>query len=872
MNRLFLILGSFLFIHNAYSQLIDNFSDGDFSANPTWKSASVTDFTVVSGQLKSANTNPNSNFYISTSNLLASHCTWEFMVKLSFATSGTNYVDAYLIANDSNLLSKNIQGYFVRIGNTTDEISLYKMNAGLSTKIIDGIDKSIVSSSNNLVKVKVTRNNFYEFILERDLTGLGSNYIREGFITDSSFTSSTAFGFVVKQSTASFFGKHTFDDIRISPIIEDVVPPSVLSVTVLTSTQLDVLFSERLDKLSAENATNYLVNNAIGNPSNAILDIQNPSLVHLTFLKPFENASVNTLTVSGVQDLSLNAILNDTIRFTYLAPITLGFKDIIINELFPDPSPVINLPTTEFVELYNRSNHSFNLSVLTLSDSYITNGTSLGDYTMLPNSYVIICPISDTAQFSVLGYKNTLGVNSFPSLNNTGDYIYLKTTEGVLIDSVNYEDTWYQDAVKKNGGYTLELINPNLNVNCSSIHNWKASTSPQGGTPGFVNSIYSVLPDLTAPSISSSNIIDSLHVSICFDEDIALSQLSNPLNYSITEIGVPTKIISQNSCVTLTLPRTLVSNIRYTLSAFGIKDCSGNAIKSSSLEFVLPDKPKPNDVVINEILFDPFTGGVDFVELYNRSQKTINLKDLRIGSMDTLTNVLFDTKKITDKDYLLLPEQYIVLSENGSSIKQNYASINPKGFLDVVDLPSMNVDDDVVTLSDDRLNVIDNFKYSSKMHFPLLTSTKGVSLERINFNRLSNDKTNWNSASEGVGFATPAYQNSQYLKSSGNDGIAISNPLFSPDNDGYFDVLDISYKLEESGQVANVYIYDNKGRTVRHLIKNEQLSAEGQLSWNGITDTNEKAPIGIYVVYVEIFKLSGKVNSYKLSCTLAGKL
>jgi hypothetical protein len=184
----------------------------------------------------------------------------------------------------------------------------------------------------------------------------------------------------------------------------------------------------------------------------------------------------------------------------------------------------------------------------------------------------------------------------------------------------------------------------------------------------------------------------------------------------------------------------------------------------------------------------------------------------------------------------------------------------------------MNTDDDVVTLSDANFNVIDNFKYTAKMHFPLLVTTKGVSLERIDFNRPTNDKTNWNSAAEAVGFATPAYRNSQYLQADGGSGVTIPNPLFSPDNDGYNDVLNISYKLDEPGKAANVYIYDSKGRQVRYLIRNEQLAQDGTLSWNGINDDNEKAPIGIYVVYVELFNLSGKVNKYKLSCTLAGKL
>ncbi len=280
-----------------------------------------------------------------------------------------------------------------------------------------------------------------------------------------------------------------------------------------------------------------------------------------------------------------------------------------------------------------------------------------------------------------------------------------------------------------------------------------------------------------------------------------------------------------------------------------------------------------NDVVINEILADPQTGGVEFVELYNRSTKTIDLKNLNIGSLDTLTGNLKDTETITEEGYLLFPGTYLVLSESGNTVKQQYMTTNAKGFLDVETLPSMSTSGDIVTLSDaNSFAIIDNFVYTSKMHFPLLVSTKGVSLERIDFNRTTNDKTNWNSAAEGVGFATPAYRNSQYLQADGGSGVAVSNPLFSPDNDGYNDVLDITYKLNETGKVANVFIYDSKGRQVKNLIRNQQLAQEGTLSWNGINDDNEKAPIGIYVVYVELFDLSGKINKYKLTCTLAGKL
>jgi hypothetical protein len=1142
MTRLYFSIITLLFYFTSVAQITENFSDGDYTANPSWTVSSASDFSVNAAQLKSANTTSNTSFYISTTNTLSSNCTWEFWVNLQFATSGSNYVDGYLISDNVNLLASTINGYFVRIGNTADDISLYKSTAGSQSILIDGVNATLTSSSNNLVKIRVTRSSSNVFTLERDLSGTGTSYFTEGSVTDGTFTTTTTFGFAIKQSTATFFGKHVFDDINISTIVLDVTPPVIVSTGVVSNTQLDILFNEPIEITSAQTTSNFNVNNGIGNPVSASRDGSNFALVHLSFSNPFSNAVVNTLTVTGVQDLSLNAISTATTNFSYVAPVTVGFKDIVINEIFADPSPVINLTNAEFVELYNRSSNTFNLNGLKLADSYTSTGATLGNYVMPPNSYVIICPVADTAQFTTLGYTNKLGVSSFPSLNNAGDNLYLKTNAGLVIDSVNYKDSWYKDAVKKNGGYTLEQINPNLSSNCSQINNWIGSNDPDGGTPGLVNSVYSLAPDIIAPKIIMVNVIDSLHVSVCFDDAIASSQLVTANNYSISGIGSPTLAVAStdNMCVTLTLSTKLANATNYTITISGITDCSGNSLSpnnkpfshykaqpydvvinelmpdpdpsialpaeeyvelknrtnfninlkdwsfstptssknlpditiapngyvvlastgaqnlffnnfnitvyeitsfpsllndgttltlrdtnnivissvsyssswyndnnksdggwsleqidannpcggqnnwhasthpnggtpaypnsvtgsnpdltsptldrvvvinadsiiliftealdsislsnalnysfdnglttptyvkavapefkkvilklSSSMQtgviynatvlssitdcvgnplingsspFALPEPATPNDVVINEILFDPGTGGFDFVELYNRSKKTINLKDLRIGSMDTLTGALKDTEIITEEGYLFFPESYLVISENGSAIKQQYSTTNPKGFLDVVDLPSMNTDDDVVTLSDAGFTVIDNFKYNSKMHFPLLVSTKGVSLERIDFNRPTDDRTNWNSAAEGVGFATPAYRNSQYLQADGGSGVSIPSPLFSPDNDGYNDVLNISYKLDESGKAANVFIYDSKGRQVRHLVRNEQLSIEGVISWNGINDDNEKAPIGIYVVYVELFNLDGKINKYKLSCTLAGKL
>jgi hypothetical protein len=159
------------------------------------------------------------------------------------------------------------------------------------------------------------------------------------------------------------------------------------------------------------------------------------------------------------------------------------------------------------------------------------------------------------------------------------------------------------------------------------------------------------------------------------------------------------------------------------------------------------------------------------------------------------------------------------------------------------------------------------------MHFSLLNTTDGVSLERINFNRPTTDPGNWHSASQNVGFATPGYQNSQFMLSpEGSDEVMITPEIFSPDGDGFNDILAISCNFAEPGYSVTIRIFDSNGREVRLLARNEPAGTGNVFNWDGTTEKREKAAIGIYIIHVEVFNLSGKVKQFKKTAVLGGKL
>jgi len=758
MNRLLFIFLTF-FSFYGFSQVTDDFTDGNFTANPVWTESTPSDFVVTSSRLQSNNLVASSTFYISTPSTLSANCQWEFLVNLQFATSGANYVDAYLMADNSNLASAALNGYFVRIGNTSDDISLYKNVAGTPTILIDGINVSVSSTSNNLIKIKVTRDAANQFNLERDVTGTGSSYISEGTITDATFTTSSSFGFLVKQSTASFFQKHFFDDIYAGPIITDVAPPTIVSATVISSTQLDVLFNEDLDATSSQLASNYSASNGLGTPSTVVLDGGNAKLVHLTWATAFTNGLQNALTVNGVQDIATNAISNGTINFTLLTFSTPTFKDVVINEIMVDVSPApTGVPARQYLELYNKSSNYFDLNGWKFADA-ATTITIASSYTFAPNSYVLIAKSSDTSLF--IGVPNKIGTLTFPSYNLSGDPVVLKDNANTTIDSISYTTAWYHDLVKDDGGWSLEMINPTLNINCDPLANWTASTNANGGTPGVQNAVYSLAADVIAPQISSTTVVDSVTLTLCFNEAIDAALISNIANYTVNNtVGNPLSATasSGNTCVTLVFATAFTSQLSNTITVSTLADCSGNVVSpnTSNFTYVRIDTPLFGEVILTEIMIDvnPIPVGVpakQYIELYNTTNKYFNLNGCQFADAASTSTI--------SSSYTLAPNSYVLIAKSTYStfLKSLPNKIGTSTF------HTYKTTVDPVFIYYNALNILDSIRYTTAWYNDLVKDDGGWSLELINPTASSNciDQSNWTASSNANG-GTPGVQNSVY--------------------------------------------------------------------------------------------------------------
>ncbi|MDF3078203.1 MAG: hypothetical protein K0S09_2092 [Sphingobacteriaceae bacterium] len=857
--------------YSAFSQLSDNFSDGNFSSNPVWNGSNAgADFTIVNGQLRSNSTTPNSNIYLSTQNSLANNCTWEFWVNLQFATSGANYVDVYLISDQADLQATNINGYFVRIGNTDDEISLYKRSGSRTAivKLIDGVNSS-VGTSNNTARIRVTRTAANLFTLERDATG-GTSYFTEGTATDASFVSTNSFGVFIQQSTASFVQKHFFDDFKISQLVVDNTPPKVASALATDTLTVEVVFDEPMDSVSAKNVSNYSLSNGYGNPVSASTTTDASKYI-LKYSRSLATGNY-TLTATNVKDRSNNTIAgNNSATFSFIKPYIAKKNDVVINEIFADPSPQIALPALEFIELWNTTSQNISLRNWKYSDA--TSTAILAADTIHAGEYLIFCAKADTAAFKV--YGRTIGISTWPSLNNTGDNLTLKNEHGTIINQVNYTDNWYKDAAKKGGGWTLELIDPA--AVCSGIQNWIASKDAKGGTPGNQNSQFKSNTTAESLKLVSASLSDSVTLVLTFNRAIDSLSASLAAKYSVNNgVGAPasTSPLSPDfNTVQLKFNSAIARGNTYRITVNNVTDCIGILINTplNFADFTFAKRIAKTDILINEVLFNPRPQGVDFVEIYNNSENILDLKELSIATLAKDKDSLVSVHPLTANQLLLNPKEYLVLTTDPDNIKKEYQTTNPNAFLKMPSMPGFNNDAGVVVLLSGGSR-IDQLNYNEKMHLPLIKDPDGVSLERSSFSKPTNEPGNFHSAAADVGYATPGYKNSQLSdESSTKEEVFLTSKTFSPDNDGFEDLLQINYNLMKPGAIANATIYSDKGALVHKLAKNLTLSTQGTLTWDGLGEYTGTPPAGIYLLYFEIFDLDGKIRKYRKNFVLAHK-
>jgi hypothetical protein len=753
-----------------------------------------------------------------------------------------------------NFADSLVNGYAIGVNATgsSDMVSLWIVRNGQPAELV--LETAFDWNENTLAQLDLTRDAVGNWILT--VTDFASGNTQSGSGYNNEFENINQLGLLFRYSQ-SRSGQLWFDDLL---IFRENLPPSIKWVKTLSDGKIEVCFSEDVitDQLSK---SNFKIESKSGKDFQVEgLNVKGKDTIII------ETALIDDvdLLLSACHIEDLEGAVADSLKFAFNYQMPVSEHDVVISEIMADPAPVVELPEAEYLEIFNRSEKSIDVEnwKLTVKDKI----SSLPASKIKPGKYLIMCNSGDSALFSTVG--NVLSVNDFPSLLNAGTTIKLLTPEGMIVDSVTYSDDWYRDSAKKNGGWSLEKIDPNRF--CGDRNNWTASVDVSGGTPGKNNSVDAPNSDNMPPELVDLKLLSATSIELLFSETFIPPDINDfTIDY---ELAIESLIFKkEENSITLTFANQLEGNKKYQLSVSEFSDECGNVIRNISASFSR-QIIGVGDLVINEVLFNPSAGGADFVELYNQSGRGIDISKLRLATRsDSLT--LKSVYPLSKKEILFSDQSYMAFTSDSENIVTSYWPSDPNRINEMVSFPSYPDDEGHVVLLNDSFEVIDEFAYSETMHSKFLSDLNGVSLERLSFAGETNDPVNWHSASSLVGFATPGYENSQpeEIENPNTVSVLLSPDAISPNGDGFNDEMEIQFQLDKPGYLANVFVFDVNGRKVSRLLNNNLVVNSDKIVFNGSDVVGGRLPMGIYILLTELVHPDGEKKIFKQSFLVTDK-
>ncbi|MFK8165279.1 MAG: lamin tail domain-containing protein [Lewinella sp.] len=841
----------------------DDFEDGDL-LNPEWF-GDTGDFVVTDGRLRLMADGAGEsvlNLRLPPSrNTQADSFRLEFLVDMDFSPSASNFCKLDLFRESSigqmSQTSANLQ--FGGISGDQD---------ALTGTIIDGGDVVLgdvegtpgaLGQSPAIARLLVTfdQTNGYRFFA--DYLG-GRDFELQGTIAAAQ---DLRFDYlrITCVYTASRSDKFSFDDLNYEVFLPaDETAPSLANAFVVDEDEVLIRFSEVLASLPTEDPANY-TSSLAGN--SIISATPSGTTVRLGFAQAFPLREDFTVTVSRAVDEAGNEANDLVASLRYDPTVAPEPGNLIITEFMADPSPQVGLPNAEYIEIHNPTDISVNLEGI-----MVASGGSPAEFngvaTLAPGGYVVLVDADDLVDFQAQGIP-VLSISGLPSLTNGGDVIELSHL-GTALQTLNYTDGWYNDPERNDGGYSLEFVGGE-DAGCNA--SWRASIDETGGTPGRVNSVVDMPADDQAPMITEVD-IGVFGITLTFDEALVQDQITPELFTVDNGLTIFNVVFFNDRQIFLSAD--VQEGIIYTLTMLSdFSDCGGNFPDDDLvLQLAIPGEPDAGDVIINEVLFNPASGGADFLELFNCSDKVFQVRDWTLTNNQSTTS---SGQRTISVSRLFLPGEHLTFSPDPDYINATFLEVDAALLIDQT-LPTMPDDEGNITVASAAGVILDAFDYNEDFHSSLLSPNDGVSLERLRKQGATQDGANWYSAASSENFGTPTRPNSQLrdaLPTAGENIFSIVNTTFSPDGDSFEDFLELQYQTDRSGFLVRITIMDAQGRLIRTLRQTELLGASGTLLWDGANDEGRKAKAGLYVLFAELVNPDGEVRQERLVGVLAGE-
>ncbi|MCC8153870.1 MAG: lamin tail domain-containing protein [Tannerellaceae bacterium] len=564
---------------------------------------------------------------------------WEMEIMFDFKPTNSNNcrVEVY-----TSTLQNVTEKYYIQIGNNNGQISLYRQDTGNPVVCIGG-RRSLMDIPYAKVYIRLTLSQNEEWTLQTR-TVHETAYVTEGVykrkilnpVSNGIFTLICRY---IKSRYSAFY----FDTISTTSSSSEVPPPSgsfpeIEEIRFPQISQMELVYSLPVQ---------------IDNASVIITDMGEAERIE--YGKTYQNILCFfpfALSKSGTYEIEIRGF-----KTTEGADIPeefweLEFEEepdiplppvpepppvniyapgcVLINEVMANPKGLVELPETEYIELYNCTSESISLKDWVLY--YGNQKVVLPEKVLIGGQYVVLFREGRSMHVDPDGIG--LPLPNFPAaLSNNGKELALHAPDGIVIDETVYDKATAAKSWERYGT------------------KWYLSQDVRGGTPGSVN-----------------------------------TYTGNPAEPSPSDIEV-----------------------------------------------------QPGDIVFNELLPNPYPEASEFIEFYNRSASSLSVTGLAVAIRrpdDTLATH-YPLKDIT---YTLPEEGYLVITKDKSGLLPFY-TIEEESVIVEVKMPVLNNSTATLVLfrTEDG-TVIDEISYSSKWHSSGIISEKGVSLERIDPDGITQDE------------------------------------------------------------------------------------------------------------------------------------